>query len=169
MAKSRESYSGGRSRWRLERGYTFVEMLVVAAIVGILASAIMPLARVTSQRMKESELRRALREMRTAIDKYKDAADLGQIGALDLKVGSENYPPDLETLVEGVTAANDATGRKLKFLRKIPTDPLTRRAEWGLRSYQDKPDSTRWGGQNVFDVYTTFDGKALDGSKYRDW
>jgi len=144
-------------------------MLVVATILLVLASAIMPLAKVTSQRMRESELRRALREMRTAIDKYKDAADTGQIGSLDIKVGSENYPPDLETLVEGVTAANDATGRKLKFLRRIPTDPMTRGTEWGLRSYQDKADSTRWGGQNVFDVYTRFDGKALDGTKFRDW
>lgn len=144
-------------------------MLVVATIVLLLASAIMPLAKVTKQRMREAELHRALREMRTAIDKYKDAADTGQIGSLDIKVGSENYPPDLETLVEGVSAANDATGRKLKFLRRIPVDPLTHSQEWGLRSYQDKPDATRWGGQNVFDVYTTFDGKALDGTKYRDW
>ena len=150
-------------------GYTFVEMLVVATILVVLASAILPLAKVTSQRMREAELRRALREMRTAIDKYKDAADTGQIGSLEIKAGSENYPPDLDTLVEGVAAANDATGRKLKYLRKIPTDPMTRSDEWGMRSYQDKPDSTRWGGQNVFDVYTKFDGKALDGTKYRDW
>jgi general secretion pathway protein G len=150
-------------------GYTFVEMLVVATILLILAAGIMPLAKVTAQRSREAELRRALREMRTAIDKFKDAADTGQIGSLDIKVGSENYPPDLETLVDGVNAANDATGRKLKFLRRIPTDPMTRGAEWGRRSYQDKPDSTRWGGQNVFDVFTTYEGKALDGSKYRDW
>jgi general secretion pathway protein G len=150
-------------------GYTFVELLVVSAIIMILASAILPLAKVTAQRTREAELRRSLREMRTAIDKYKDAADLGQIGSLDLKVGSENYPPDLQTLVDGVTAANDATGRKLKFLRHIPYDPMTRGTEWGMRSYQDKPDATRWGGQNVFDVYTTFDGTALDGTKYRDW
>lgn len=151
------------------RGYTFVELLVVASIILILASAVMPLAKVSATRTREAELRRALREMRTAIDKYKDAADAGQIGSLDIKVGSENYPPDLQTLVDGVTAANDATGRKLKFLRRIPTDPMTRSTEWGLRSYQDRPDATRWGGQNVFDVYTTYDGKALDGSKYRDW
>ncbi len=151
------------------RGYTFVELIVVATIVMILASAILPLAKVTAQRTREAELHRALREMRTAIDKYKDAADLGQIGSLDLKVGSENYPPDLQTLVDGVTAANDATGRKLKFLRRIPVDPMTRSTEWGLRSYQDKPDATSWGGQNVFDVHTTFDGTALDGTKYRDW
>jgi len=157
------------ARLRSASGYTFVELLVVATIVIILASAIMPLAKVTAQRTREAELRRVLREMRTAIDKYKDAADLGQIGSLDLKVGSENYPADLQVLVDGVTAANDATGRKLKFLRRIPVDPMTKGTEWGLRSYQDKPDSTRWGGQNVFDVYTTSQGTALDGTKYKDW
>ena len=151
------------------RGYTFIELLVVATIIMILASAIMPLAKVTATRTREVELRRSLREIRTAIDKFKDAADLGQIGSLDIKVGSENYPPDLQTLVDGVTAANDATGRKLKFLRHIPVDPMTHGVEWGLRSYQDKPDSTRWGGQNVFDVHTTFDAKALDGTNYKDW
>jgi general secretion pathway protein G len=154
---------------RNSRGYTFVELLVVATIIIILASAVMPLAKVTARRQREAELHRALREMRTAIDKFKDAADLGQIGSLDLKVGSENYPADLQMLVDGVTAANDATGRKLKYLRRIPVDPMTHKTEWGLRSYQDKPDATRWGGQNVFDVYTTFDGTALDGTKYRDW
>lgn len=151
------------------KGFTFVEILVVATIMVILASAIMPLAKVTAQRQREAELRRALREIRTAIDKYKDAADLGQIGTLDLKAGSENYPADLDVLVDGVRAANDATDRKLKFLRKVPVDPMTHSTEWGKRSYQDKPDTTRWGGQNVFDVYTTFEGTALDGTKYRDW
>jgi general secretion pathway protein G len=158
-----------RSALRESKGYTFVELLVVATIMMILASAIMPLARVSAQRQREAELRRALREMRTAIDKFKDAADLGQIGSLDLKAGGENYPADLDQLVEGVTAVNDATGRKLRFLRKIPVDPMTRSTEWGKRSYQDKPDATKWGGQNVFDVYTTFEGTALDGTKYRDW
>jgi general secretion pathway protein G len=152
-----------------EAGYTFVELLVVATIVLLLASAIMPLAKVTAERAREAELHRVLREMRTAIDKYKDAADTGVIASLEIKVGSEGYPPDLETLVEGVAVANDATGRKLKFLRKIPVDPMTRSTEWGLRSYQDKPDTTRWGGQNVFDVYTTFNGKGLDGTSFRDW
>lgn len=151
------------------RGYTFVELLVVTTIILILASAIMPLARVSATRQREAELRRSLREMRTAIDRYKDAADLGQISQLELEPGNEGYPPDLETLVEGVPAANDVTGRKLKFLRRIPVDPMTHTAEWGLRSYQDEPDSSRWGGQNVFDVYTTFEGTALDGTKYRAW
>ena len=135
----------------------------------ILASAVIPLAKVTAQRTREAELRRALREIRTAIDKYKEAADNLQIGSLDIKVGSEGYPPDLQTLVDGVNAVNDPTGRKLKFLRRVPVDPMTHGTEWGRRSYQDKPDATRWGGQNVFDVYTTFDGTALDGTKYRDW
>ncbi len=156
------------SSWH-HRGYTFIELLVVSTIILILASAVMPLAKVTATRQREAELHRALREMRTAIDKYKDAADQMVIGSLDIKVGSEGYPPDLDTLVEGVTPANDVTGRKLKFLRKIPVDPMTRSTEWGMRSYQDKPDSTHWGGQNVFDVYTTFDGTALDGTKYKDW
>ena len=152
-----------------DHGYTFIELLIVSTMLLILASAIMPLTKVTMQRMREIELRRDLREMRLAIDKFKDAADLGQIGATDLKAGAENYPPDLETLVKGVSAANDQTGRKLKFLRRVPVDPITKSTDWGLRSYQDEPDSTRWGGQDVFDVHTTSDATALDGSKYKDW
>ena len=129
----------------------------------------MPLTKVTIQRQKEGELRRSLREMRTAIDKFKDAADMGQIGATDLKTGAEGYPADLETLVEGVSVVGDASGRKLKFLRRIPIDPMTNSTDWGFRSYQDKSDSTSWGGQNVFDVYTKSKGTALDGTKYIDW
>jgi len=151
------------------RGYTFVELVVVSTIVLILASAVMPLAKVTATRTREAELRRALREMRTAIDKFKDAADLGNISPVDLQAGNENYPADLDTLVEGVSANNDASGRKLKFLRRIPVDPMTHSTEWGLRSYQDAPDARSWGGKNVFDVHTTFDGTALDGTKYKDW
>ena len=150
-------------------GFTFVELLVVCTILLILASAVMPLAKVTIQRQREAELRRSLREMRTAIDKFKDLADAGVIAPSEIKAGSENYPPSLETLVEGVTKNNDATGVKLKFLRRIPIDPITRSTEWGMRSYTDKPDSTSWGGSNVFDVYTKSDGKALDGTKYKDW
>jgi general secretion pathway protein G len=152
-----------------DRGYTFIELIIVSSMIFVLAAAIMPLARVTMQRAREAELRRALREMRTAIDKFKDAADQGLIGTLELKAGAENYPPDLQTLVDGVAAANDATGRKLKFLRRVPIDPMTRGAEWGLRSYQDDPKSTRWGGQDVFDVHTTSEGTGLDGTKYKDW
>jgi general secretion pathway protein G len=151
------------------RGFSFVELLVVTTIILVLAGAVMPLARVAIQRQREIELRRALRELRTAIDKYKDAVDQGQIGGTDNQLGSEGYPPDLETLVEGVTAAGDASGRKLKFLRRVPVDPMTRAAEWGLRSYQDAPDARSWGGKNVFDVYSRSEGTALDGTKYRDW
>lgn len=151
------------------RGYSFVELVMVAAIVMVLAAAVMPLAKVTIQRQKEGELRRALREMRTAIDKYKDAVDTGLIGGTDVRAGSEGYPPDLETLVEGVSVVNDQSGRKLKFLRRIPIDPMIGETDWGLRSYQDDADSTTWGGQNVYDVYTKAGGVALDGTKYRDW
>jgi general secretion pathway protein G len=150
-------------------GFTFIEIMVVSTIILILASAILPLAQVTATRQREMELRRALREIRTAIDKFKDAADTGQISTLDLNADSMGYPPDLETLVIGVSAQNDQSGRKLKFLRRVPVDPMTHSTEWGMRSYQDEPDATRWGGQNVFDVYTTFDGTALDGTKYPDW
>jgi general secretion pathway protein G len=153
----------------LQRGFSFIELLVVTTIILILASAVQPLAKVTMQRTREAELRRVLREMRTAIDKFKDAADTGMIPTTELKPGSEGYPPDLETLVDGVSVANDATGRKLKFLRRIPTDPMTGDTEWGLRAYQDKPDSTSWGGQNVFDVYSKSQGTGLDKTKYRDW
>jgi general secretion pathway protein G len=154
---------------RLEKGYTFVELIVVTTIVLILASAVQPLVRVTITRQKEAELRRVLREMRTAIDKYKDAADLQMLPPTELKFGSEGYPPTLATLVDGVSVANDATGRKLKFLRRIPRDPMTGSDKWGMRSYQDKPDATRWGGQNVYDVFSLSEGTALDGTKYRDW
>lgn len=150
-------------------GYTFVELLVVTVILLIIASAAMPLARVTVQRQREAELRRALREMRMAIDKYKDAVDAGLIGGIDVQAGSEGYPKDLDVLVEGVRPVNDASGRKLKFLRRIPVDPLTGKAEWGKRSYQDDPDSLSWGGQNVYDVRSMSDGTALDGTKYKDW
>jgi general secretion pathway protein G len=152
-----------------ERGFTFIELLVVTSILIILASAIMPLTRVTLQREREGELRRALREMRTAIDRYKDAVDTGQIGATDVKAGSEGYPAELETLVEGVSKANDASGIKLKFLRRVPMDPMTHSTEWGMRSYQVKPDSSSWGGQNVYDVFSKAEGTALDGTKYREW
>lgn len=168
------SSSGGargvlrRARAR-EGGYSFVELLMVAAIVLVLATAILPLARVGIQRQKEVELRRALREMRTAIDRYKDAADLQQISNLEIEPDDMGYPPDLETLVKGATRAGDATQGKLRFLRRIPKDPLTGDDEWGLRSYQDRPDSTSWGGQNVFDVYSKAGGTGLDGTAYSEW
>ena len=122
---------------RASAGYTFVEIAIVTAIVGILASAALPLARVTMQRNREIELRRSLREIRTAIDKYKDAADQNLISPNDIDNDAEGYPPTLETLVDGVTPANDTTGRKLRFLRRIPYDPMTRSTDWGLRSSRD--------------------------------
>jgi general secretion pathway protein G len=154
---------------RGEHGFTFIELVVVTAILMILASTIMPMAQVVSQRQREVELRRSLRELRTAIDKFRDAVDQGQIPTTELEPGNEGYPPDLETLVNGVSAANDASGRKLKFLRRIPIDPMTNSTDWGKRAYQDRPDSQSWGGKNVFDVYTTYKGTALDGTKYQDW
>jgi general secretion pathway protein G len=152
-----------------QRGYTFVELLMVTTILFILASAVMPLAQVTSTRHREAELRRTLRELRTAIDNFKSAVDRGLIPTTELQPGSEGYPPDLETLVQGVSAANDASGRKLRFLRRIPVDPMTAGTDWGLRAYQDSPTATSWGGQNVFDVYTKSQATALDGTRYTDW
>ena len=165
MGRRRASRIGGAG----QAGYSLIELLAVTVVLLVLASAVMPLAKVTVQRAREAELRRSLREIRTAIDRYKDAADLQQIAATDLKTGAEGYPPTLEVLVEGVRANGDASGRKLKFLRRVPMDPMTHSAEWGMRSYQDDADSTSWGGQNVYDVYTKSGGVALDGSKYVDW
>jgi general secretion pathway protein G len=154
---------------QLDAGFTFVELLVVCAILLILSSAILPLARVSIQRQREADLHQALRDMRTAIDKYKDIADAGGIASFDIKAGNDNYPPDLQTLVDGVTKANDATGVKLKFLRRIPEDPMTKSKDWGLRAIGDRADSSAWGGSNIYDVYTKSDGKGLDGTKYKDW
>jgi general secretion pathway protein G len=149
-------------RRRSASGFTLVELIVATAILAILSTMALPLARLSIKREKERELRYDLWQIRDAIDRYKDAADRQ---AFQIKVGSEGYPPDLETLVNGV----DVGGKKLKFLRKIPVDPMTGKAEWGLRSMQDDPASDSWGGQNVFDVYTKAQGTALDGSKYREW
>ena len=170
MNRGLRTIVGWRHAMSRPNGYTFVELIIVAAMLIILASVAMPLMKVTAQRQREAELRRALREMRTSIDRFKDSVDAGAIAAADLEPTSEGYPADLQTLVDGVPAANDASGRKLRFgLRRVPIDPMTNTTEWGLRSYQDKPDSTTWGGQNVFDVYTKCDGTALNGTKYKDW
>jgi general secretion pathway protein G len=155
--------TGGR-----HSGFTYLEMVATAGILAILASAVLPLARVTRTREKEIELRRELRVLRTALDAYKKDVDGSKIGGSDVRLGSEGYPPDLDTLVEGV----NQVGRvdvKLKFLRRIPIDPMTGKAEWGMRCYQDDADSTSWCGQNVWDVYSLSQGKALDGTRYRDW
>ena len=152
----------GPTRKRTENGLTLVELIVTVTILAILASAAIPIARFKVKREKERELRRDLWEMRDAIDHYKDAADRG---AFQTKLESENYPPDLETLVNGV----DVQGKKVKFLRRIPVDPMTGNTDWGLRSMQDDADSQSWGGQNVFDVYSKSQGTALDGTKYSTW
>lgn len=147
---------------RAQRGVTLIELIVAITIMAILTGAAIPVARTAIRREKERQLRAALWEMRDAIDRYKDAADRG---AFQTKLGSEGYPPDLETLVNGV----DVGGKKIRFLRKIPTDPMTGNSDWGLRSMQDDPKSTSWGGQNVFDVFTKSEATALDGTKYQDW
>jgi general secretion pathway protein G len=146
-----------------ERGFTLLELIVAATILSILTMMALPLARVTIQREKEKQLHKALWDMRDAIDRYKDAADRN---AFQTKVDSGGYPPDLETLVKGVEAQG---GKKLRFLRSLPVDPMTKSTEWGMRSMQDDPDSDSFGGQSVFDVYSKSEGTALDGTKYKDW
>src|SRR5438128_2207789 len=145
-----------------QRGLTLVELIVAITILMILTGAAVPIVRVRIVREKERELHRDLWEMRDAIDRYKDAADRG---AFQVKVGTEGYPPDLQTLVDGV----DVAGKKVRFLRRIPVDPMTGKAEWGLRSMQDDPGSESGGGQNVFEVFSKSEGTALDGTKYKDW
>jgi general secretion pathway protein G len=159
------------TRWfrRSSPGYTFIELVIATAVMMVLASAALPIARISIRRQKEAELHRSLREMRTAIDDFKRWADAGRISTIDVNIGSENYPPSLEVLVEGVPFNNDPSGRKKKFLRRIPVDPITGKADWGLRAYTDSPDASVWGGQSVFDVYSKAPGIGLDGSKYRDW
>ena len=190
-----------------QAGMTLLELIIAIAILLVLASAAMPVARYTVKRQKEAELRRELREMRDAIDRYKDAADRNLIR---VEAGTEGYPPDLETLVKGVDLVSQqgagiagattpgqpivpATGfggfgggfgqtqgqntssqgqdliRHVRFLRRVPVDPMTGRAEWGMRSVQDDPESSSWGGKNVFDVFSLSTAAALDGTKYSDW
>jgi len=143
-------------------GMTLVELIVAIAIMAILATGVLPISRTVVKRQREKELKAALWQMRDAIDRYKDAADRG---AFQIKLGSEGYPPDLDTLVKGV----DVAGKKVRFLRHIPMDPMTHSTEWGMRSMQDDPTSESWGGQGVFDVYTKSPGTGLDGTKYSDW
>jgi general secretion pathway protein G len=156
---------------RAQAGFTYLEMIATAAILMILASAVMPVAKITYKRKKEIELQRSLRTLRRAIDEFNLMARQGRIAPTDIKVGSENYPEDLEILVKGASLVGVVdTSKKAKFLRKIPIDPMTNSTEWGLRCYQDEPDSTSWCGDNVYDVYTKSTAKALDGkTKYKDW
>jgi general secretion pathway protein G len=150
---------------RGERGLTLLEVLIVIGILLVIAGAALPVAKVGIKRQKELELRRALRDMRSAIDEYKRVSGQGMI--LQRDVDAEGYPPDLETLVEGIEQVGST--RKLKFLRRIPIDPMTGEAEWGMRSYQDDHDSRSWGRQNVYDVYSLSQATALDGTQYEDW
>ncbi len=162
MGQAANMRNGGAAVGRGQRGFTLLELIVATAILTILVGAAFPLVKITIYREREHELREDLWMIRDGIDRYKDAADRG---AFQIKVGSEGYPPDLDTLVTGV----DVAGKKMKFLRRIPVDPMTKKAEWGMRSMQDDKDSDSWGGQNVFDVYTKSDQTALDGTKYKDW
>ncbi len=154
-----------RRQMELEGGFTLVELAATMAIMTLLASVALPLASVHAQRLREIQLRRDLRELRTGIDRYKDFSDRGLI---PVQADTFGYPPDLETLVRGVPVKGSATLR-YKFLRRIPVDPMTGTADWGLRSMQDDADSTAWGGQNVFDVYSKSDGTAMDGTAYSSW
>jgi general secretion pathway protein G len=171
VPKPLRAFSPKVARTRLMRsslkmtGFTFVELMASITIILLLTTIALPLARVQIQRTKEVELRRELREIREAIDHYKDFADRGMI---PVKVDTFGYPPDLQTLVDGVALKGTATA-KYKFLRKLPVDPMTDSSDWGMRSMQDDPDSRSWGGQNVFDVYSKSEGTALDGTKYSDW
>ncbi|MBM3294082.1 MAG: type II secretion system protein [Candidatus Aminicenantes bacterium] len=155
-----------------EAGFTLTELLVTAAILAVLAGLALPLVKVAVQRDQEMELRRSLRAMREAIDAYKRLADENKIEAKD---GTDGYPPTLEVLVEGVKLKSEGKDGKggeekiIKFLRRLPVDPMTRSRDWGLRSSQDPPDATTWGEENVFDVYTKSRRTALDGTKYADW
>jgi general secretion pathway protein G len=158
-------YFIGRRRLSSEAGMTLLELIIACSILVILSTAALPVARFGIVHRKEVELRRDLREMRDAVDRYKDLADQHLIRT---ELGSENYPPDLETLVNGVQLGA-GSDRKIRFLRKIPVDPITGRAEWGLRAVQDDPDSTSWGGKNVFDVYSKSQATAADGTRYADW
>jgi general secretion pathway protein G len=156
-----------KARNSAQAGMTLLELIIACTILLILSSMALPIAKFTVIREREKELRLDLREMRQAIDKYKDLADQQKIR---VELGSEGYPPDLETLVKGVAVGGSgAAGKNMRFLRRIPKDPMTGRVEWGLRSVQDDPDSTSWGGKNVFDVYSKSAGTALDGTKYSDW
>jgi general secretion pathway protein G len=147
------------------RGFTLIEVIVTVFIISILVGLAIPLARNSIKREKEFELRAALRDMRVAIDNYKNAADRGLIMQ---KVDTDNYPETLQVLVDGVQMTG-TVDKKLKLLRRIPRDPMTNSSEWGLRSYQDDPKMNSWGGQDVFDVYTKSEGTAFDGTKYKDW
>jgi general secretion pathway protein G len=151
---------------RKDRGMTLIELMAACSILMILATVAIPLQRVAIKRRKEADLRYDLRQMRDAIDRYKDAADRNQFL---VEAGTEGYPPDLQTLVDGVTRSGTIDSTKLHFLREIPVDPMTGNKDWNLQSVQDDADSTLWGGEDVFDVHSASTDYALDGTKYSDW
>jgi general secretion pathway protein G len=163
MARMRSPKKFPWKRRSRQAGMTLLELIIACAVLLILASAAEPLIRITIVRSREAELHRCLREIRNAVDHYKDMADAL---AFRTELTSNGYPPDLQTLVDGVTIAGN---KKVRFLRRIPMDPMTGKREWGMRSVQDDPDSTSWGGDNVFDVYSLSQGTAMDGSKYSEW
>jgi len=144
-------------------GYTLAELVMVVALIAVLSAMVLPVAKFTVKRRKETELRLALRQVRTGIDEYKRLSDQGMI---PVKIGGEGYPESLDELVEGVEIVGQETKRR--FLRRIPLDPMTH-DEWVLRSYQDDMDSTMWGGENVYDIRTSSEGIAIDGTKYAEW
>jgi general secretion pathway protein G len=152
-------------RRRAERGFTLAELVITCAVMLVLASVVLPTARVTERRMKEAELKAALRELRYAIDDFKRYSDAGLI---PVDMGTDGYPKELEVLVEGVEIVGQID-RKARFLRRVPRDPMTGKAEWGLRSYQDDPESESWGGENVYDVYSLSAATSIEGVPYREW
>ncbi len=158
-----------RGQIRSQQGITLLELVIACSILLILATMALPIARFTATREREAMLRHNLQDIRDAIDRYKDLADHGQIR---VDINSGGYPPDLETLVKGIPLTGTASGagsKKIRFLRSIPVDPMTGQADWGLRSVEDDPDSTNWGGKNVFDVYSKSTGTAMDSTKYSEW
>ncbi len=158
-----------RRRAPAQSGFTLLELIITLAIIAVLAAGTIPVARNMIRREKEMELRRNLREIRKAIDAYKIACESGLVGPLDRKVGDECYPQSLEILVEGIHPPNKGDST-IRFLRRIPRDPLTGNTEWGKRSVQDDPDTISWGGENVYDVFSQAPGTALDGkTQYKDW
>jgi general secretion pathway protein G len=158
-------HSRFQTRRRSQAGYTLAELVMVAAVLVILAGVTLPVAKFTSRRIKEMELRQALRDMRSAVDEYKRYSDMGMI---QIDLGTEGYPAKLDVLVDGVALAGQVD-KKLKLLRRIPVDPMTGEREWGLRSFQDDADATSWGGEDVYDVYSLSNAVGLNGVPYREW